>query len=151
VAAGSVAIPAWELAPGIHNFQLSIMNEAGETMAQALSGVSVDVQTCLIADPDAAILTAPGPEAELIDPPRTSDEVVILGRTEDESYVWVAYDDLNQLENRGWLPAAQVTCPPDVLLEDYVVVSPEEATESSENVDDRAEPKPTDTGTTDDR
>jgi hypothetical protein len=144
---GSVTIPAWELDPGIHNFQLAVTNEAGETVAQSLTGVTVRVETCLIADPDAAILTEPGTQADLIDPPRTSDEVVILGRTEDGSFVWLAYDDLDTLDMRGWLPTAQITCPPDVLLEDYVVVSPEDiAATPTEEADDRGEPKPTATG-----
>jgi hypothetical protein len=126
VQSGSVTIPAYELAPGIHNFQLAVTNEAGETVAQSLLGVIVQAETCLIADPGAAILSDPGPQAEPIDPPRTSDQIVILGRAEDGGFVWLAYDDLDTLDTRGWLPAAQITCPPDVLLEDYVVVSPEE-------------------------
>lgn len=146
VQTGGVAIDAWELAPGIHNFQLTVANEAGETVALALTGVSVEVETCRVADPDAAILTAPGPQAELVDPPRTSDEVVILGHTEAGDYAWLAYDDLEALDTHGWLPAAQITCPPDVLLEDYVIVKPEiEAAPSPAD----AEAKPTDTGTTD--
>jgi hypothetical protein len=150
VQSGSVTIPASELKPGVHNFQLAITNEAGEVVVRSLTGVTVQVETCSVADPNASILTEPGPQAELVDPPRTSDEIVILGRTEDGSFVWLAYDDLDTLDTRGWLPTAQITCPPDVALEDYVVVSPEDVVLTpSQASDDRSEPKPTVTSGTD--
>lgn len=125
IADGELSIPVHELEPGIHNFQLTIVGEDGEPLAQSLTGVTVQPTACQVLDPESVVRAAPDEEAPEADEPIILSEVVLAGRSPDGEWAWVAYNNPDTLTTRAWISAGEITCPPDVNLEDYVIVGPD--------------------------
>jgi len=133
-ASGTYEYPVASLQPGTNQFNLIVVGTDGsqETRPAQVTTVwtpcSADPATSVVREgpnPDAATtLSLPDPAAG-----ETTVDVVIAGRTGPDApfgqWLLVAYDDLINLDTVGWLPVADVTCPPGIDPNSYAIVPPD--------------------------
>ncbi len=122
--AGEIRVPVYEFQPGVHNFELRVLDADGEPVVQSLAGVAVTPTICQVLDPETVVRVAPAELAVEASPSLVLSEVLIAGRSPDAEWAWVAYNDVETLANLAWLSAGEIACLPGVVLDDYVAVDP---------------------------
>jgi len=113
-------IPISDLSFGPNTFTLTVTGRDGLEKSRSLVARAI-APICTIRS-GAVAYSLPDPKSEPA-PQFASDQAVIVGRTDDSQWVRIAYNDLDSLTIRGWLPAANIACGPgSPPIDNYVVV-----------------------------
>lgn len=139
ISSGSYELPISSLSLGSNSFTLTIVGSDGQDRSRTIV-VKTNAAVCMVIE-ETRPLSAPNPDA----PPSAeleSSEAIIIGRSPDSQWVRIAYNNLNSLTVRGWLPYTQLSCSPATPpVEDFVVI--ESLDSQTESVTQTPEPTAT--------